>query len=392
MEYEEDATQPCTQPLGAANGTSDNTSGILCVLFPTSLSARTAAARLLHTNQAFLFAQNAAAPLATNVSTVTTSDEQLEGLEPTFHLDPQSLSIALRFPPGPIDIKKGFCFGRNIQRCDIIIGDTEGPRRISNLHFRIFVNKQRVLMLEDCSTNGTYVDEIFLGPVSHSAHGKKPEKMRPQSRQLINGSQIHVLKGPKEEEIKFMVRIPKVDGNGFFGDGEDFSTFDPNNLPQVIATAGPIAYFDYTQRPEEKRNPLNRGGACPPSDQLACPPLDQLARPPSDQLACPPSDQLAAPQHWSMSWVGHHRFHCIDQIGQGAFATVQKAVRRLNGEPVAIKLIPRKTLVKTMDRSTNYKKEVEILEQLKHVSFRSDLLGYSLGSLTLSVAKYCAIL
>jgi len=366
MEYEEEATQPCTQPLGATTGKSDDTTGILCVLFPTTPCARTAVASLRHTNYIFVFGQHAAAPLDTNISTVTTSDEQLEGLESTFHLDPQSLSIALRFPPGPRDVEKGFYFGRNTQQCDIIIGNNQTTRRVSNTHFRVFVNEQHILMLEDCSTNGTYVDDIFLGPVTHSGHGKKPENLRPRSRQLGNGTQIQLLKGTKEEEMKFMVRIPKDDGNGFIGDGEDFSAFDPNNLTKAKATAGASAYFTYIHLPEQKKSP---GGG---------------------DEACPPSDRLAVTQH--RPWPGSNRFHLMDAIGHGAFATVQKAVRRNNGEPVAVKILSRRSLAKTSDRSMNYKKEVEILEQLKHVSFKSDLLKYSfLGTLTLSVAKYCSI-
>jgi len=362
MEYEEEATQPCTQPLGATKGNSDNTTGVLCVLFPTSPSARATVARLLHTNQDFVFAQPATAPLATNISTVTTSDEQLENPE---RLDPQTLSIALRFPPGPRDAKGGFCFGRNVQRCDIIIGDSQSTRRISNIHFRIFVNEQHILMLEDCSTNGTYVDDIFLGPVTHNAHGRKPDGMRPRSRQLGNGTQIQVLKEPKEETIKFMVRIPKADGKGFIGDGEDFSAFDPNNLPQVTPTAGASAYFTYIRLLEHKKNSGVGDEACASSDRLT----------------------VTQPR----SWVGANKYHLMDAIGHGAFAVVHKAVRRHNGEPVAVKVMARRALAKASDRSLNLKKEIEILEQLKHVSFRRNLLKYSLATLTLSAAKYCAI-
>lgn len=338
MEYEEEATQPCTQPLGATKGNSGDTTGILCVLFPTSPAARHAVTLLQHSNQDFVFAQHATAPLATNISTVTTSDEQLEDPEPKLHQDPQSHSIALRFPPGPKDVNLGFCFGRNSQRCDIIMGENQPHRRVSNIHFRVFVNEQHILMLEDCSTNGTYVDDIFLGPVTHSAHGKKPENLRPQSRQLGNGTQIQVSKVTKdtkeEEEINFMVRIPKANGNGFIGDGEDFSAFDPNNLTQATATAGPSAYFAYINLPEQKERP--DGGGDPPAVT---------------------QDQ---------QWPGSNRFHLMDQIGHGNFATVKKAVRRNNGEPVAVKIITRRSLAMTSDRSTNCRKEVEILEQLKH--------------------------
>lgn len=337
MDFEEEqATQPCTQPLGTAKTNADDTTGILCVLFPTTPSARYSVSQLLkdQRNRNFVFIQHAVAPFAPNISIITTSDEQLEEAETTPLPTPEALSIALRFDPGPLDIETGFWFGRHPKNCDVILGDALSIRRVSNLHFRIFVNDQDILMLEDKSTNGTYVDGIFLGPPNHIGHENKAKELRPRSRQLSNGSEIHILKGTNEEEIRFMVRIPKSNGSGFLGDEEDFSTFDPNNLHQVPPTAGPIAYSNHTRNPNRT-------------------------------CASVPTNRLAVVQPGQQPWMGQNRFQFLEIAGRGAFAIVHRATVRESGELVAIKHIQRK---KAITKNAGYEKEVEILERLKHVS------------------------
>ena len=365
MDSEEEATQPCTQPLGSAiQKHTYDTTGVLCVLFPTTRSARATVQRLLHLNRDLVFVQHAVPAFAPNISSVTTSDEQLEdsGLQQTQATE--ALSIALRFNPGPIKIENGFCFGRCPNKCDIILGDNETTRRVSKIHFRIFVNEQHVLMLEDHSTNGTWVDDTFLGPVGHNNHGPKTPSEQPQSRSLCNGTEIYLLKGIKEQEIRFMVRIPKMDGSGFEGDGDDFSSFDPNN---TIHTAGPTAYLNHILKQRQGKAPTEGNGTYLPQHG---PPV------------------LAQPSY--KRWIGTPKFEMLDVIGMGSFGTVQKAVRRRNGEEVAIKILSRRTFAKNnVDRTMNYRKEVEILEQLKHVSLLPFIylylspISFSLDGLTL---------
>lgn len=344
---EEEATQPCTQPLESAMQKNIyDTTGVLCVLFPTTPLARAAVHHLQHTKQDFIFVQHAIPAFAPNVSSVTTPDEQLEDPEPQQAQVTEALSIALRFNPGPMNIEKGFCFGRCPTQSDIILGDDQTTRRVSKLHFSILVNEQHVLMLKDHSTNGTWVDGVFLGPAGHNNHEMKPPNEQPQSRQLLNGSEIYLLKGTKDKEIRFMVRTPKSDGSGFVGDGDDFSSFDPNNVYNTAHTAGPTAYLNHVLTRQKGKGPSEGNGAY------------QLQR-----------GSLALAQPSSKRWVGAHKFQMLDVIGQGSFATVQKAIRRQNGEEVAIKILARRTFARnSVDRAVSCKKEVEILEQLKHVS------------------------
>ncbi len=126
----------------------------------------------------------------------------------TFELAAQGLvsrDIALRLSAELKDPLSGFRFGRNTQRCDFVIGNTEGARRISNVHFRIYINDFGVIMLEDQSTNGTLVEGAML-------RAKEKENGAMYRHTLVQGSLITLLMTPPEEDIKFVVRIPPRDG------------------------------------------------------------------------------------------------------------------------------------------------------------------------------------
>jgi pSer/pThr/pTyr-binding forkhead associated (FHA) protein len=92
----------------------------------------------------------------------------------------------------------GFIFGRNHQSADIIFGQDSG-KRISNQHFRIYLNADGLLMLEDMSTNGTFVDETLL---------KSKDPRFSKIRMLSSGSIICIQNSNDSEMIKFIVRVP----------------------------------------------------------------------------------------------------------------------------------------------------------------------------------------
>lgn len=92
----------------------------------------------------------------------------------------------------------GFVFGRNPQSADIIFGQDSG-KRISNQHFRIYLNTDGILMIEDMSTNGTIVDDALLKCKDPRFH---------KIRMLSSGSIICIQNSNDAEMIKFIVRIP----------------------------------------------------------------------------------------------------------------------------------------------------------------------------------------
>jgi hypothetical protein len=112
-----------------------------------------------------------------------------------------SWDIILRLSANVKDDAGGFSFGRKKQRCDFLIGEN---RRISGIHFTIFVNQYGVLMLEDLSTNGTEVDGFPL-------HGKDKENSSANVSILGQGSLIVLPMIAPDEDYRWIVHIPQRD-------------------------------------------------------------------------------------------------------------------------------------------------------------------------------------
>lgn len=113
----------------------------------------------------------------------------------------RSADLALRF--SSIDRLhhkfSGFLFGRNASMVDIVFGQDAG-KRISNQHFRIYLNAEGLVMLEDLSTNGTRVDSAFL---------KSKDPRAEKTRVLTTNSEIIIANSANDHEmIRFLVRIP----------------------------------------------------------------------------------------------------------------------------------------------------------------------------------------
>lgn len=112
-------------------------------------------------------------------------------------------AIVLKLSTNVKSPQLGFAFGRNGARCDICFHN-DPLRRLSNIHFRIYVNKFGVVLLEDQSTNGTIVDDVLL---------KKRAKDNGAVRRVLeSGSTIKVFMHENAEDLVFLVRIPRRDG------------------------------------------------------------------------------------------------------------------------------------------------------------------------------------
>lgn len=92
----------------------------------------------------------------------------------------------------------GFIFGRNANSADIVFGQDSG-KRISNQHFRVYLNLDGILMVEDLSTNGTIVDDQLL---------KHKDKRFSRIRMIGSGSIICIQSSNDADMIKFIVRVP----------------------------------------------------------------------------------------------------------------------------------------------------------------------------------------
>jgi FHA domain len=197
------ATQKVLDPRRLGKNASDlsdeDLSDIFCILHPVSLPAIRAAA-LIHD----------LTPQHTITSEGNVNIREKEGNPQelgTFVLATQgivSCDIALRLSANLKSPAGGFLFGRNQQRCDFILGRDDQVKRVSNIHFRIYINEYGILMLEDQSTNGTAVDGNLL-------RAKEKENGMEYRHTLELGSRIILHMTPPEEDFKFIVRIPRRD-------------------------------------------------------------------------------------------------------------------------------------------------------------------------------------
>jgi hypothetical protein len=181
----------------------DDLTDIFCILHPASMSALNVAAHIgdiLPENTV----SRASAPIKVrgmpeDVADPNTMDLAEQGLV--------SRDIALRLSAKLIDPLAGYTFGRNTQRCDFVLRypTPEGAKRISNVHFRIFITADGIVMLEDQSTNGTVVEGKML-------RFKDKENDAPHKHTLSQGSLITLVMNPPDEDLRFIVRIPPRDG------------------------------------------------------------------------------------------------------------------------------------------------------------------------------------
>ena len=217
---EETCTQPVTQQVTRKEAytsmlSEQDESDIICILLPTSPGAHeavelTANAAPQHILQNHGVSHVYEPPDLTMETTEDTrpgdgSDNDNTQVanpnEPKW--DGSAKDIALRFSSKVHDLGLGFTFGRNPARCDLLLTNIEDVR-ISNRHFRIFMMNNGSLMVEDTSTNGTFVDDMILrGP-----KGDLSDKHRQSQHTLCNGGTIELPQGKGHGAIRFSVKMP----------------------------------------------------------------------------------------------------------------------------------------------------------------------------------------
>jgi serine/threonine protein kinase len=317
----EEPTQPATQQvidprrLGRNNsGLSDSdVSDVLCILHPSSPAAfRIVASTAEYSPQHVL----------QNNGHVTFEEEfdlrQLEELE-TFispNVGNNAQDLALRLSSRTRSPVLGFCFGRNPRLCDVVI-DVDSVKRVSNLHFRIFVNHAGVLMLEDMSTNGTLVDDKHL---------KGKGGRAPATRMLTSGSIVHIPSPKTDEAIKFIVRIPSRTGHV-----EEYQTKMEKYLRR-LAELEKVQYGVLAQRQQE----------------------GQFAR------------GLPPPNPHGMNWDGGEEFNVVGLLGKGAFATVYRLATKLDGQYYAAKELEKKRFIKNGRLDQRLDNEMKIMKSIQH--------------------------
>ncbi|KAL7932038.1 hypothetical protein V8C35DRAFT_282025 [Trichoderma chlorosporum] len=169
----------------------EDISDIICVLYPHSENARYEVEQLASINSSYII-----------------STDEADGIQPDRDFNDHELrsygnhAILLRLSSKVNPPAAGFNFGRNNAECDIAFVN-DPPRRISNVHFRIYVNKYGVVMIEDKSTNGTFVNNIRLASVI-----KKSDQQPTTGQALSSGAIICIYLHNQIEDVSFQVRIP----------------------------------------------------------------------------------------------------------------------------------------------------------------------------------------
>ncbi|KAK4935293.1 Protein kinase protein rad53 [Elasticomyces elasticus] len=214
--------------------------------------------------------------------------------------------IALRMSSQVKDPQDGFRFGRSSAQCDVLLTSHENDNLVSKVHFKIFVNSQGSLMLQDLSTNGTLVDDQHIKV--RDRRGKKSSK--PATMALTNGAIISVISGRDREEIKLMVRRPAR------GDNEDAYE---RNLRAYIAARGELAQFASMRE-----------------------------------------------SSYGNHWNGGSLYNFTGLLGKGAFATVYRIQTKNEGNIFAAKELDKRRFIKNGVLDIRFDSELNIMKTLKH--------------------------
>ncbi|KEF54322.1 CAMK protein kinase [Exophiala aquamarina CBS 119918] len=214
--------------------------------------------------------------------------------------------IALRMTSDVKHPKDGFRFGRYGTMCDVLLTPAQDDNLISKVHFKIFVNSQGSLMLQDLSTNGTMVDDVHL---TTRARGGRAT-LKPATTVLKNGSIICVIAGLAKEEVKFMVRIPNR------GDGEDLYE---EKLKKYLSARGAVAKFASMRE-----------------------------------------------SSYGNHWNGGSMYNFTGLLGKGAFATVYRIQTKKEGDVYAAKELDKRRFIKNGVLDTRFDSELNIMKTLSH--------------------------
>lgn len=313
--------------------------------------------------------------IAAEASPYTVGRDDVDGLELDYSLEDDSRHfagvhsdvgehhIALRFSSQVKDPVQGFTFGRSVGLCDICLRN-DPNRRLSKIHFRIYLNEWGVLMLEDMSTNGTVVDQILLK--------KKDGPAGEVKRTLESGSKIKILMHEPGRDIVFLVRIPIREGAH-----EDLYK---HNLQNYQARRTNLASVDVNRTIV----PGPGGHVRFSSPFLYCRCTDghnqvDIFKPAAPRqngaaaLHAQPQDGRGAQRNRSRSdglprpWTGSDKYNRVREIGRGAFATVHKVTLKLTGHPYAAKELDKRKFMKNGVLDQKVENEMNIMQRIKHV-------------------------
>ena len=383
-------TQPATQPfmdprrLGKGQTlTEKEECDILCILHPTSPAAYEAVKEVARTTPQHILQNEELsyllggtveenhgrtlpadqAPAPESRRSAETDDED-PGHNGSSRPGRPTADIALRFSSKVRDPCMGFTFGRNETRCDLLLEENRPTRlsKLSNVHFRIYLNSGGILMLEDTSRNGTFVDGTLLS-------GAKAQQRLPhlalgdanvQSRRMLNSnSMITFPDRESSDTYRFLVTIPSRDRV-------------INKWRHQIHRY--TAYISQLERQREVTRQANIDG------QVLAPapmPLNPEFRaesspspPPHDHLIRLSAGSDGGSNKYGMYWSGGDTYNVVGVLGNGTFATVFKLATQRDGELYAAKQIDKRKILRS-GGDQKVHNEIRIMKEASHVSHPS---------------------
>ncbi|KAF2109420.1 hypothetical protein BDV96DRAFT_615772 [Lophiotrema nucula] len=316
------ATQQVLDPrrLGRNNsGLTDNDiADVLVVLHPTSPSAiKVVEATALRRPEHVLFQQ----PYDSFEDLQDIEEQETIIMNPERHVKSSSTGgndLALRMSSALHKPGLGFVFGRNPSVADIVFAQDAG-KRISNQHFRIYLNSDAILMLEDMSTNGTLVDDVLL---------KSKDARFTSVRMLASGSIICVSPASEADLIKFIVRIPSRHSSRVDRFQRNLHAFFTKCLEDETKLKAALRHIGERQYGVQ-----------------------------------------------SMRWDGGEQYNNIGMIGKGAFATVYQLATKMDGKLLAAKELEKRRFMKNGQLDKKIDNEMRIMQDLKHPNI-VEFVGY----------------
>jgi hypothetical protein len=319
----------------------EDISDIICILYPHSNGARQEVQRLAHDDSPHVIGKHE----------VDAVELDYEHEDHASRFDPNlaaqgNYAIILRLSSMVKDPGAGFVFGRNHSRCDIVfINDPQ--KRVSNIHFRIYPNEHGNVMIEDQSTNGTFVD-------GHLLSSQQRGKVTPATPRwvLSSGAMIKVYLHNPDRDLEFRVRIPRRDDeyeSAYLAKiHEYFARHGLKPRTGIPQYDGPPDIFKLPADPAVNRD----GHEIPPTEPV---PMD---RSPSKRRN---------PQT-RREWNGSGKYNRIGNIGKGAFAVVYKVTSKYDGNPYAAKELEKRRFIKNGVLDQKVENEMKIMQRVQHVS------------------------
>ncbi|KAI9647564.1 Protein kinase protein rad53 [Ciborinia camelliae] len=238
--------------------------------------------------------------------------------------DPFPCDLAVRLSTDFQDLNLGWVFGRSVECCDFVLKDP--IPKVSQQHFRIYLNDHCFLMVEDMSVNGIKIDNTQL-------RFKRKDDGMPHRHTLENGNLLIVtISANQDENFRFIVRIPQRND-------EAQEAFDKN-------------VDDYILRLQEDK--IQRGIAVGEKRQ----PLNLF---PNAANRGTSSSSIVGKRR---EWKGGSRYNKIDVIGRGAFAVVHRVTDKRTGVPFAAKELEKKRLLKNGVQKMDT--EMKIMSKIHH--------------------------